>query len=43
MLSEEVMQSIKNKEAIAASDESCKGEHIAGAWIIKDDHIIVSE
>ena len=43
VLSEDVTQAIKNKEAIATSDASCKGECMAGAWIIEDDHEIVSD
>ena len=31
ILSDDVMQAIKNKEAIPAADASCKGECMAGA------------
>ena len=37
-LSEEVIQAIKNNEAIAATDVSVKDEKMGGAWIIEDDH-----
>ena len=43
ILSNDVIQAIKNEEAIAASDASCKGEHVAGAWMIEDTYNIVSE
>ena len=39
-LSEEVMQAIKNNEAIVATDASFKNDKMGGAWTIKDDYRI---
>ena len=39
-LSEEVIQAIKNNEAIEATDASFKNEKMGGMWIIEDDYII---
>ena len=43
VLSEDIIQDIKNKEAIAPSYESCKAECMTGAWIIEDDYKIASD
>ena len=37
-LSEELMQAIKNNEAIKATDSSVKDEKMVEIWIIEDDH-----
>ena len=39
-LSEEVIQAIKNNEAIAATDALAKNIKIGGAWIIEEDYRI---
>ena len=38
-----MIQVIKNKESISASDASCKGEHVTGVWIIEDACDVASE
>ena len=37
-ISDDFIQAIKNKEANAATDASEKDNHMAGVWIIEDEH-----
>ena len=43
VLSDDFIQAIKNKEANAASDVSCKGEFMTGTWMIEDHYDIASD
>ena len=43
VLNEEIIRATRENKVIAASDTSCKEEHMEGVWIVEDDFDSVSE